>query len=121
MFHATLNSDSEMSTQPRPQPASVGVQVDVLMSEEIYSLQRQNEEQRRQMELLRVKADIGTKSASDRFDLMTNTPEKFLFYTGVTRGQFNFIFEFCEPDVYDMKMWGTEPEKQKKAQSTKDS
>ena len=32
----------------------------------------------------------------------------YVFYTGLTRGQFETLFRFLEPDVYKMKMWKNE-------------
>ena len=82
------------------------VQVDIPLSIQLLEAKKEIDALRKQNLLLQTEATI--QGGSHHFEWLASTPERFLFYTGLTRGQFGTLFRFLEPDVYRMKMWKSE-------------
>ena len=115
VFHLNLQSDCEQVRGEKSKRESKGVQVDVGITSELKDLRREN---------LQLKIQLSLHSADSRsgprqFEYLTNTEEKFQFYIGLKREQFETVFQFLEPDIYSMKMWDPVPEKRKHVQPRK--
>ena len=92
------------------------VQVDVGLSRQLTELKR--EKQGLQKRVILLQADnAASMSGFQRFAWLTDTPEKFHYYTGLSRDEINVLFKFLEPNIYNLKMWRNEakPENRKHA------
>ena len=120
VYRAVLSSDEDEEKGEKSKMKeykSTGTQVDVQLRPELIKLRKENAEMKMQLDLFHGLTE--TRSGSHQFEYLTDTPQKFKFYTGLTREQFDLVFRFLEPDVFDLTMWGANPDKRRKIRPRK--